>query len=226
MKEVEIIYADKAIVICKKPAGAICEATGGEASIVKLLTEKLAEPDGYVGLVHRLDRVTEGLMVFSRDPGLTGKLSEALLSKETEKEYLAVVHGKPEADEGEMRDLLFRDSAKNKSYVVKRSRKGVKEAVLTYKLLGTAESKYGEVSLVAIKLGTGRTHQIRVQFSFRGMPLVGDGKYGAADNAPDVALLSHRLTLTHPTTKKRMCFEIEPEDKLPFNIFEHKKENG
>jgi 23S rRNA pseudouridine1911/1915/1917 synthase len=224
-----IIYADRAVIICNKPEGVICEATEGKESVVSLLEEELSkgsENKKYVGLVHRLDQVTRGLMIFSADQKLTGKLSEAVAARDTEKEYLAIVHGIPDSPEGEMRDLLFRDAKKNKSYVVKRARKGVREALLSYRLLDSAESKYGKVSLVAIKLSTGRTHQIRVQFASRGMPLVGDGKYGAADNAPSVALLSHRLTFTHPTTKKRMSFEIDPPCEHPWDIFEYKKENG
>lgn len=191
--------------------------------MITLLAEKLnngTDATPYVGLVHRLDQVTDGLMVFSADPKITGKLSEAVTNRETEKEYLAVVHGEPEHPEGEMRDLLFRDAKKNKSYVVKRERKGVRKAELSYKLLGVAESKYGKISLVRIKLGTGRTHQIRVQFASRSMPLVGDGKYGAADNAPNVALLSQRLTLTHPKNGKRMVFEIDMPKESPWSCFE------
>jgi 23S rRNA pseudouridine1911/1915/1917 synthase len=224
-----IIYADRAVIICNKPEGVICEATEGKESVVSLLEEELSkgsENKKYVGLVHRLDQVTRGLMIFSADQKLTGKLSEAVAARDTEKEYLAIVHGIPDSPEGEMRDLLFRDAKKNKSYVVKRARKGVREALLSYRLLYSAESKYGKVSLVAIKLSTGRTHQIRVQFASRGMPLVGDGKYGAADNASSVALLSHKLTFTHPTTKKRMSFEIDPPREHPWYIFEYKKENG
>jgi len=222
LKDVEIIYSDKSIIICRKPAGAVCETTDAKASVSAMITERLG--CSYVGLVHRLDQVTEGLMVFSADPDLTGKLSEAIANKDTEKEYLAIVHNVPEEAEGEMRDLLYRDAKKNKSYVVKRSRKGVREAVLSYKLIDKAESKYGTVSLVRIKLGTGRTHQVRVQFASRGMCLVGDGKYGAKDNAPNVALLSQRLTITHPKTKKRMTFEISPSGEAPWDIFEYKKD--
>lgn len=221
LKDVEIIYSDKSIIICRKPAGAICEAADGKTSMIGMISAALG--CDYVGLIHRLDQVTEGLMVFSADQALTGKLSEAIATKDTEKEYLAIVHGEPVESEGEMRDLLYRDAKKNKSYVVKRSRKGVREAVLSYKLIETTESKYGKVSLVRIKLQTGRTHQIRVQFASRGMCLVGDGKYGAKDNAPNVALLSQRLSLTHPRSHKRMSFEIDPPIESPWDLFEYKK---
>ena len=225
MKDVEIIFRDRSIIVCKKPAGVACESASGKNTITELVTNALSEAGGaspiYVGLVHRLDQVTSGLMLLSADKRLTGKLSEAIASKEAKKEYLAVVHGRPEAESGEMRDLLFRDSSKNKSYVVKRERRGVREASLEYTLIDTKDSPIGQLSLVKIKLGTGRTHQIRVQFSSRGMSLVGDGKYGALDNAPNVALISHRLSFEHPTSKKPLEFEISPPNEFPWNIFEY-----
>ena len=223
MKDVEIIYRDSDMIICRKPCGVICEDNGENQNIIALLKEKLEKEykqKAYVGLVHRLDAVTEGLMLFSANPKMTGKLSESIMNKTATKEYLAIVHGHPEESEGEMRDLLFRDPQKNKSFVVKRSRRGVKEAILSYKLLETVDSKYGEISLIQIKLITGRTHQIRVQFSSRGMPLLGDGKYGAKDNAPNVALLSRKLTLPHPTSKKLMKFEISPSNNEPWGLFD------
>lgn len=215
---IKTVYSDRSVLVCVKPAGVPCEtANKNVKSITDLLTETGAYP--YVGLVHRLDQVTEGLMVFSLSEKATGKLCEAIASRETEKEYLAVVHGKPETAEGEMKDLLFRDAKKNKSYVVKRKRSGVKEASLSYSLVGSADSEYGTLSLVRIVLHTGRTHQIRVQFASRGMPLLGDGKYGAADNFPKVALLSKRIAFPHPKTGERMEFSIDPDDTFPWNIF-------
>ena len=222
MKSFEIVYSDCSVIVCVKPAGVICEATEGKENMIDMVsnaTKKSEDYKSYVGLVHRLDQVTAGLMVFSADPKITGRLSEAVMNKDTEKEYLAVVHGQPEEAEGEMCDLLYRDPKKNKSYVVKRSRKGVREAKLSYSTLATAEGKYGKISLVKIRLFTGRTHQIRVQFASRGMPLVGDGKYGAADNAPSVALLSHRLTLTHPKSGKKMEFTTDMPEGEPWDTF-------
>ena len=218
MEEIKIIYSDGSVVVCVKPAGIPCESANEKAkSLTKILSEQLGVP--YVGMVHRLDQVTEGLMVYSLSDKATGKLSEYIASGQAEKEYLAVVHGVPESPEGEMHDLLYRDSKKNKSFVVDRKRGGVKEALLEYKLLGSAESKYGTLSLVRIKLHTGRTHQIRVQFASRKMPLLGDGKYGARDNGADVALLSCRLSFPHPKTGKQMDFSIDPLGGFPWDLF-------
>ena len=218
MTDIKIIYSDQSLLVCVKPAGVPCESANEKVkSLTDILKEQLCAT--YVGMVHRLDQVTEGLMVYSLSEKATGKLSEYMASGEAHKEYLAVVHGIPEAPEGEMRDLLYRDARKNKSFVVDRKRAGVKEALLEYKLLDSTESKYGTLSLVRIKLHTGRTHQIRVQFASRKMPLLGDGKYGARDNGADVALLSCRLSFPHPKTKNQMDFSIAPEDKFPFNIF-------
>lgn len=217
--EIKIIYSDRDCLVCVKPAGVPCESANEKIkSLTNILSEQLNAP--YVGMVHRLDQVTEGLMVYSLSEKATGKLSEYIASGQAKKEYLAIVHGVPESTEGEMRDLLYRDSKKNKSFVVDRKRAGVKEALLEYKLIGSAESKYGTLSLVRIKLYTGRTHQIRVQFASRKMPLLGDGKYGARDNGADVALLSCHLSFPHPKTKKPMEFSIDKPDKSPWDIFE------
>ena len=149
----------------------------------------------YIGCVHRLDRAVGGVMVYALDQPSCGKLSAMVASHQMVKEYLAVVHGCPESPEGEMRDLLFKDSARNKSFVVKRMRKGVREAVLHYQLLETIERENGTFSLVQIRLETGRSHQIRVQFSSRKMPLVGDRRYGSREDADGVKLWSYRITL-------------------------------
>ena len=215
---VDIVYKDKSIIVCIKPAGIACESADRTNCMPELLARSLGNEGTYVGLVHRLDTVTEGLMLFSADQSVTGKLSQAIAERDTEKEYLAIVHGCPENPCGEMKDLLFRDSRKNKSYAVDRARKGVKEAVLSYKLLSTKESVYGTLSLVRVKLETGRTHQIRVQFASRKMPLLGDGKYGSADNYPRVALFATKLSFTHPKSGKRMEFERSPSG-APWNMF-------
>ena len=215
-KNIEIIYSDKSLAVCVKPSGVSSESTDGKGGMPELIAAELKAD--YVGTVHRLDTVTEGLMIYSLDKKVTGKLTEAIAARDTEKEYLAVVHGRPEMDEGEMRDLLFRDSGKNKTYVVKRERRGVREAILAYRTIETRETEYGVISLVRVKLVTGRTHQIRAQFSSRSMPLFGDGKYGAKDNAPKVALYSARIAFTHPVSGKRMEYEKTPEGK-PWESF-------
>lgn len=220
--EIKIIYSDPSLLVCVKPAGVPCESADVNTKCLsELLTAQLTK-DGdipYVGMVHRLDQVTEGLMVYSLSEKATGKLSEYMASGEAHKEYLAVVHGVPEPPVGEMCDLLFRDPRKNKSFVVDRKRRGVKEARLEYAIVSSAGSRYGTLSLVRIKLHTGRTHQIRVQFASRKMPLLGDGKYGAKDNGASVALLSCRLAFPHPKSGKRLEFSIDPPDSFPWNIF-------
>ena len=213
MEEIKIIYSDEAIVVCVKPAGVPCESANERVkSLSDILSEQLGVP--YVGMVHRLDQVTEGLMVYSLSPKYTGKLCELIASGEAKKEYLAVVHGTPVPPIGEMKDLLFRDPRKNKSFVVDRVRRGVKEALLEYEALSSKDG----LSIVKIKLHTGRTHQIRVQFASRGMPLFGDGKYGAKDNAP-VALLSYKLSFPHPKTKKPLEFSIDKPTAYPWGSF-------
>ena len=219
-KKIEIVYADKFLTVCIKPAGMSCEASDDRECLPSLIAEALSTE--YVGTVHRLDTVTQGLMLYSLNAKVTGRLSEAMATHDTEKEYLAVVHGRPTTPEGEMRDLLFRDSAKNKSFVVKRPRKGVREAILSYRLLDSKDTEAGTLSLIRIRLITGRTHQIRVQFASRAMPLLGDGKYGSRDNAPRVALFSTRLSFTHPANGKQMTFERSPEGD-PWDLFQIKQ---
>ena len=159
-------------------------------------------------------------MIYSKRADITGKLSALVQSEEYKKTYLAIVHGKPEESAGEMRDLLFHDKTKNKSYVCDKRRAGVKEAILNYRVLSTAQKEDGNLySLVEIELITGRTHQIRVQFASRKMPLVGDGKYGSRDNKAGMALWSHKVEFIHPQTKKQVAAESDPPESYPWNLF-------
>ena len=210
-KKIEIIYKDGDVAVCIKPHGVACEAADGRECMPTLIADALGDKDRYVGTVHRLDTVTGGLMLYSLNPKTAGRLSESIAARETEKEYLAVVHGRPEEPSGELHDLLFRDAQKNRSYVVDRMRRGVKEAILSYRLLETKETAYGPLSLIRVRLTTGRTHQIRAQFSSRSMPLFGDGKYGSRANAKSVALFATRLAFPHPKSGKMMEFELLPE---------------
>lgn len=212
-----VLYEDRSLVLCVKPVGVLSEDSPQGACMPQLLRDRywsLHQPD-YIATVHRLDKITGGLMVFSRDKSVTGKLIAAVAEHRVEKEYLAVLRGHPEAREGELTDLLFRDAAKNKSYVVKRMRKGVREARLSYRVLAETE----DLTLVRVRLHTGRTHQIRVQFSSRGLPLLGDIRYGSKDPRCTAALWSYRLALPHPRTGEKIDITQPPPHRYPWDLF-------
>ncbi|WP_313131815.1 RluA family pseudouridine synthase [Anaerocolumna sp.] len=220
---IEILYEDKDLIVCVKPVGVLSQPGMGEGEdMITLLTRHLEENQEkpYIGLIHRLDRNVGGVMVFSKKQVVTSKLSTAIQEKNFTKEYMAVVHNKPEEPTGIYKDLLFKDSAKNKSFVVKRARKGVKEASLEYTVMDSIMEEKGALSLIRIKLHTGRTHQIRVQFSSRKMPLLGDGKYGSKDNGCEIALWSYRLAFCNPITKKEIDFTKMPPSIYPWNLFD------
>lgn len=208
---INILFEDKDIIVCVKPAGIISQADAlGRESMVSLLE---AHTKGTIYPIHRLDKETGGVMVYAKSKKASAKLSADIANRRFRKEYLALIHGVPES-EGTLCDLLFRDSKKNKSYVVKRKRQGVKEAVLDYKLMKTFKKEENSYSLILVKLQTGRTHQIRVQFSSRGMSLAGDGKYGAKDDFKNLGLWSYKLEFTHPATDKDMSFCCNPDNYL------------
>ncbi|MBQ7124302.1 MAG: RluA family pseudouridine synthase [Oscillospiraceae bacterium] len=214
----KVLFEDKFIIICEKPANVLSEPAAGSEDIVTLASEHVHRP---CYLVHRLDRNTGGAMVLSKMQKATGKLSEAIQKREFEKEYIAVIKGVPEEEEGVFKDLLFKDSQKNKTFIVKRERKGVKEASLEYKVLASAEHpEHGTVSLVRVKLHTGRTHQVRVQFAGRKMPLLGDGKYGSRDNHCETALWSFHLGFKHPITGEQVDVKSMPPAEYPWNLFD------
>ena len=198
---IEILYQDNDIIVCIKPAGLLSEGESEDS----LLTVLSAQCGGQVFPVHRLDRGAAGLMVFARNSKAAAGRSRAAQEKQLKKEYIARVSGVPAEKEGEMTDFLFKDSRKGKVFAVKRPRKGVREARLTYRVLW----QDGDSSLVRVTLATGRTHQIRVQFSSRGMPLWGDGKYGSRVKG-ELALFSCVLGFSHPRTGKRMEWEAKP----------------
>lgn len=207
--EIKILYEDDEIVVCIKPAELLSEQTDDpNESLAAQIAEK---NNGYVGVVHRLDRGVGGVMVYAKTPAAAAALSRSVQSHEVQKEYLAVVHGTPSPACGEMRDLLFHDRRLNKSFAVSRTRAGVKEALLDYTTLSHHLSdRCDALSLMRIRLHTGRTHQIRVQFSSRGYPLLGDGKYGARGDRCPIALFSALLSFPHPKTRKPMRFEALP----------------
>lgn len=184
---IEILEQTPQLVLCVKPVGVRAQGEA-EADLPALLKQQLGCE---IYPVHRLDQAVGGVMVFAKTAPAAAKLSQAIAGGTLQKEYLAVLERSPEQTEGELSDLLFHDRTKNKTYVVSRQRKGVKEAKLAYRVLDVQNG----LCLVRIRLYTGRTHQIRVQFASRGMPLVGDGKYGSRKNAAAPALWSYALTL-------------------------------
>ncbi len=203
----EILYQDNSIAVIVKPAGMASQATPEGNDCVTTLRPLTG---GEVFAVHRLDTPTTGVMVYAKTKQAAAFLSREIAEGRFQKEYLALVHGCPEEPSGDMEDWLFKD-ARGKTYVVKRERKGVKSARLSYETLRTcSDEKYGLLSLVRVRLHTGRTHQIRVQFASRKMPLLGDGKYGAKDNAPFLGLACVRLTFRHPKTGEEATFEYDP----------------
>ncbi len=222
---IHILYEDEYLIVCQKPVGVLSQpdASGQGEDMLSLLSDYLrrnGEKEPYVGLIHRLDRGVGGVMVFAKRPDIAGKLSTMVAERTLTKEYLAVVHGVPETKSGEWTDLLYKDAAKNKSFVVDRARRGVKEAKLSYRLVDTRETPYGVCSLLHIALGTGRTHQIRVQCSHRGLPLVGDGKYGARDHGAPIGLWSYRLAFPHPRKKgATVDVSVLPEESAALNAF-------
>ena len=168
--------------------------------MIDLLSAQLG---GEIYPVHRLDRQVGGVMVYAKTQRAAAELSRAIQQGTMIKEYLAVVRGGPEEDAGEMQDLLLHDARKNKSYVVSRMRAGVKKARLSYRVLVRKEDR----TLVQVRLFTGRTHQIRVQFASRQLPLLGDGRYGGGSG--ELALWSVRLTFRY--RGKELCFTELPE---------------
>lgn len=204
----EILYENSQITVCIKPCGVQSQGDG-ENSLVTLLSRHYGTEEIYP--VHRLDTVTSGVMVYARTRKAAADLSKQITENKFEKTYLAVVHGRPYPEKGIMEDLLFKDSKKNKSFVVKRERKGVKRASLEYEVLKTSADG---LSLVKIRLHTGRTHQIRVQFASRRHPVYGDGKYGASDGISFIGLWSYSLTFTDPEDKTTKTFSSNPSQEI------------
>ena len=206
----ELIYQDRDIVVCIKPARVL--STDEPGGLPELVREALGAPKADVRTVHRLDRVVSGLMVLARNAKAASELSRQIRDNEFAKEYMAVLHGRPAEDKATLKDLLGRDKARKMTFVAPEPAKGVQEAVLHYQLL----NHKGEFSKVQIQLETGRTHQIRVQFSSRGLPLVGERKYSELNDPCEIALWSCRLAFTHPRTGEKMVFIHEPPDVYPW----------
>ena len=208
----EILYQDNRILVCLKPHGVL--STDEPGGVPGLLRAQLGDEKACVRTVHRLDQVVGGVMVLARSREASRILSAQISERQFQKEYLAVVYGKPERGWGTFRDLLLRCREEKKTYVVCEPGKDVQEAVLDYEIL---EHRDG-LSLARIQLKTGRTHQIRAQFSAHGCPLYGDRKYGApAAGEHEIALWSYRLAFQHPQTGENVSFAALPPQKEPWS---------
>lgn len=218
LPKINIIYEDNHLLIIEKPVGIPVQADSSkDIDLITILKQYRIEKenkkgDAYIGLVHRLDRPVGGIMVFAKTSKAASRLSNEIRKNNFHKTYYAVVNGiLPKG--GKFEDYLIKNEKENKSYVTTKE-KG-KYACLEYKLLKTKNN----ISLVKINLITGRSHQIRVQFSTRGHSLIGDSKYGNNPNNIDIALFAKSLTFIHPTTKEELTFNLEIPNKYPFNIF-------
>lgn len=223
----EIIYEDKDILVCRKPAGlAVENAAVGRMDMVSELKNYLRSP--YLGVVHRLDQPVEGLLVFAKNPKSAASLSKQLKNNILNKEYFAVVCGKPMADAGRLVDYLAKDSKTRMAKVVNKGDSYGKEAILTYSTMQNIDNP--SISLLKIQIETGRFHQIRAQLNNAGIPIVGDRKYcnGAsreiseATGTKNVALCACSLNFMHPVTNEGLSFEIIP-DYGVFGMFIKKK---
>lgn len=212
--DVPILYQDERILVCRKPAGLL--STDDENGLPAVLRAQLGDAHACIRTVHRLDAAVSGVMVYARSQMAASLLSEQIREGKFQKEYLAVLHGAPEAPAGELQDLLWRNRSTRRTVVVAEPRKEAKHARLLYRVLAEANG----MSLVQIRLLTGRTHQIRVQLSSRGLPLVGDRKYGRGDeDGCAIALWSYRLRFFHPQTDELLEFSLEPPACAPWTDF-------
>ena len=207
----KIIYEDKNIIVIDKPVG-----IDSEHGVPQKIAEAAGISADNVFTVHRLDRDVGGLMVYAKNRETAASLGRAIENGEFVKEYSAKIHGEVEP-EGRLEDFLFKDSSKNKVFVVKKERKGVKKAALRYNTERVETLEDGEkITTVHIVLETGRTHQIRVQFASRKNPLVGDKKYGAKDNEKQIALKSVKISF--PSLEKNSCGSCSGSKRLVFEL--------
>lgn len=213
--DLQILYKDPHLLLCRKPAGVPSQP---DSSNQPDLLTSLSSSYRNIHLIHRLDTPTGGIMVFAQTTKATAKLCALVQDHEQfQKEYLAVLAKPPAEDSGILNDFLYHDKRNNKSFVTDRERKGSKEATLEYRVLATSEDGH---TLVLVRLHTGRTHQIRVQFASRGMPLVGDGKYGSREKSPYIGLWAFKLTFPHPMSGKTISASTKPDATIaPWSYF-------
>lgn len=208
----EFLHIDDRIIVCLKPPGIL--STDEPGGMPERIRQALGDGAANIRSVHRLDRVVGGVMVYARTRRAASELSAQIQDGVFQKTYLAAVSGQPEHPRGELRDWLRRDTRERRTYVVPAGSENAQEALLAYEALASD----AEASLLSVTLHTGRTHQIRCQLAFRGMPILGDVKYGGPAGM-DVALWSHSVSFCHPRTGERLTFNAAPPDKAPWTRF-------
>ena len=207
-----LLFKDDSLVVCLKPVGISSESPG--------LPDMIRNQEGFpVFPVHRLDQTTGGVCVLARSSSVCTEMQRLFQLDQVIKEYLAVVSGTPDTDSGLFYDLLYHDQRTNKTFVVDKMRKGVKDASCEWSVLETVDSPDGRISLVRIRLHSGRTHQIRIQFASRKMPLVGDRRYGSRIRASVPALWSARICFPHPLSDQTIDVSSRPPDGFPWSCF-------
>ncbi len=208
----EILYRDADILVCLKPPRVL--STDEPGGLPELLRAELGDEKAELRTVHRLDRVVGGVMVLARSAESASELSRQIREGQFEKEYLAAVHGLT-PEKGSLRDLMWRDKARKMSFVVEAPGKDVQEALLDFRRLDTAEG----LSLVRVRLHTGRSHQIRCQFASHGWALAGERKYDTREDPWPLALWSCYLAFTHPESGERLSFTLLPPSAEPWTFF-------
>lgn len=223
--KIPILFEDNHLLVVEKPVNVPVQADqSNDEDLLSLLKNDIKiryqKPGNvYLGLVHRLDRPVGGTMVFAKTSKAASRLSDVLRRKEMDRSYVAVVRGVPRKKQGTLEHYLWKDTRKNKVHAVRADHPDAKKAILTYETISSTE----DLSLLSIRLHTGRSHQIRVQLATSGFPLYGDQKYGQQVNRPgqQIALWAHELAFPHPTTKEINRFQSEPPKDYPWNLWKH-----
>ena len=216
----DVLFEDKSHIVCVKPVGVLSAPEPGKRRNMPDLLKK--QTRAYrIDIIHRLDQPVGGVMVYSKSGKVTPGLYKQMASHRIVKEYLAVVCGVPPQSQGTWEDWLLKDTARCKSRVVAPNTRGAKDASLSYRTLASVTDGDRTLSLVKVRLHTGRTHQIRVQFSSRRLPLLGDEKYGGAadERLKGLGLWSYHLAFRHPTTGRMVDESCPPPDVYPWNLF-------
>lgn len=227
--EIDILYEDSHIFVVEKPPGMPCQKDKTEdLDLLTILARKLKKDYNvrkpYIGLIHRLDRPVGGAILYAKTKPAAANLTKQIQERKINKEYLAVVCGKPEEEEATLRNYLIKNAAKNMSRVVDENYQGSKEAILDYKVIQTVETEeFGDITLLKVILKTGRHHQIRVQLSHHNLPLWGDTKYNKSFTRrkewSQIALWAYKVSFEHPKTNKQLSFESMPCSDYPWKLF-------